>query len=65
MIKNANSFLYNYESSLDKKENQDRKICSENYKKFIETAVKKNKGIKGKRVCFYDFVKDALQCKEC
>ncbi len=60
MRKQANAFTYFPENSLNDSINIDRKICSENYKKYIESKVKNNKTIKGSRVSFYDFVKHAL-----
>ena len=60
MRKQANAFTYFPENSLYDSINIDRKICSDNYKKYIESKVKNNKTIKGSRVSFYDFVKDAL-----
>jgi hypothetical protein len=63
MRKQARAFMYYPENCLDKY-NVDRKICSDNYKRFIESRVKGNQTIKGGRVGFYDFVKDALDIDE-
>ena len=60
MRKQSNAFLYFPKNSLNDSKNIDRQICSDNYKKYIESKVKYNKSIKGGRVSFYDFVKDAL-----
>ena len=61
MRKQANAFMYFSENSLNEKIDIDRKKCSENYKKYIESKVNNNKTINGNRVSFYDFVKDALK----
>ena len=60
MRKQSNAFLYFPENSINDDINIDRKICSDNYKKYIESKVKNNKTIKGGRVSIYDFVNDAL-----
>ncbi len=64
MRKQANAFLYFPETSINDNINIDRKICSENYKRFIESKVTNNNTIKGGRVSFYDFVKDALNIND-
>ena len=61
MRKQANAFMYFSENSLNENIDIDRKICSDNYKKYIESKVNNNKTIKGGRISFYDFVKDALK----
>ncbi len=60
MRKQSNAFLYFPENSINDAINIDRKTCSDNYKKYIESKVRNNKTIKGSRVSIYDFVKDAL-----
>ena len=60
MRKQANAFMYFSENSLNEKIDIDRKICSENYKNYIQNKSNNNKTIKGGRVSFYDFVKEAL-----
>jgi hypothetical protein len=60
MRKQAQAFIYSQEKYENSDLNVDRKICSDNYKKYIESKVKNNKTIKGGRVSIYDFVKDAL-----
>ena len=64
MRKQANAFLYFQETSINDNINIDRKTCSYNYKRFIESKVTNNKTIKGGRVSFYDFVKDALNIND-
>ena len=64
MRKQANAFLYFPETSINDNINIDRKTCSYNYKRFIESKVTNNKTIKGGRVSFYDFVKDALNIND-
>ena len=64
MRKQANAFLYFPETSINDDINTDRKTCSYNYKKYIESKVKNNKTINGSRVSFYDFVKDALNIND-
>lgn len=65
MHKEKYAFLNRTKNGLIKKKTSDRKICAENLKKHIDCVKSNtsNKHLHGKRVNVYQFVKDAITCR--
>ena len=58
--KQKKAFLNKSRKSVFNQENQDRIICQEKFKEYIESCSNGQSSMKGKRVSIYDFVKSAL-----
>jgi len=61
LSKNKKAFLNVKKNGETRREEDDRILCAANFTKYIQTSMKNNTEIKGKRIGMNDFTKEALQ----
>lgn len=64
MLKQKKAFLYVNKNGEQRGDNEDRIVCANNFKEFVQKVVKGEVSVKGKRISLNDFTKDALNLLE-